>query len=222
MIASLPMYDPPHLRAVNDAFWSAIRAELPFESPAELCRESDLWPVWESPGLVLSQTCGLPFRAHLHSKVHLILTPDYGLPECPPGYYNSTIITRIGMGDLTGARLAYNDTLSQSGWAAAQGHGFAPHLDTGAHAASLSAVASGAADVAVVDSHTLRILGLPGGLETRGLTEPTPGLPFITARADWIAPLRAAIPAAFEKLPEDMRAALGIKGFVRIDAATYQ
>lgn len=215
------MYDPPRLRAVNDAFWQAIRAALPFDAPAALTRNSDPWEDWMAPDLVLSQTCGLPYRARLHGRVHLVATPDYGLLGCPPGYYNSTLVSRAGPAPEQGAWLAFNDALSQSGWGAAQEHHFYPVLETGSHAASLKAVADGTADVAVIDSHTLTLLGLPEGLVAQGTTSPTPALPFITSKAQWVAPLRSALAHALETLPPNMRAALGIRGMVAISAHSY-
>ncbi|MEM6897007.1 MAG: hypothetical protein AAF576_06475 [Pseudomonadota bacterium] len=217
MIASLPMYDSPQLRTANDAFWMALANALPFDAPLNLTRDRDLWEMWESLDLLFSQTCGLPYRARLSQRVHLVATPDYGLPGCPPGYYHSTLVTQAGKTPKAGLALAYNDALSQSGWGAAQGYGFVPTVETGAHMASLDAVATGKAEVAVIDSHTLRLLGLPPGLITHGTTAPTPGLPFITARQDWVAPLREALHA----LPPATYSALGIKSFVEIDAPTY-
>ena len=221
MHASLPMYDPPHLRAANNDFWAAIRAALPFDAPAKLTRDTDLWELWESPDMLFSQTCGLPYRTRLHGNAHIVATPDYGLHGCPPGHYHSTIVTRAGDTPRAGYRLAYNDAMSQSGWAAAQGYGFTSHLETGAHAASLKAISEGKADVALIDSQTLEIIGLPGGLATHGTTNPTPGLVYITARAEWVAPLRTALQSALTELNSDIRHALGIKGIALLDAAAY-
>lgn len=221
MIASLPWYDPPHLHWANDAFWQAIRAELPFDTPETLDRETDVWTQWHDPQLILSQSCSLPYRTKLHGTVHLVAAADFGLPDCSPGHYHSTIVTRPGLGTVKGARLAYNDSLSQSGWGAAEGYGVVPAVETGAHAASLDAVRSGVADVAFIDSHTLRGLGGPGELDVFGTTAPTPGTPFITARSDWVAPVFDALSAALEKLPPDTKDALGIRGFVRVEAHTY-
>ena len=215
------MYDPPHLRAANDEFWAAIRAALPFDAPEALTRDANPLDLWESPDLLFSQTCGLPFRARLHDRTHIVATPDYGLPGCPEGHYHSTIVTRTGDLPKAGHRLAYNDAMSQSGWAAAQGLGFTAHLETGAHAASLKAVSEGKADVALVDSQTLKILGLPSGLATHGTTNPTPGLVYITARAEWVAPLRAAIQDALDEVSPDTRRAIGIQGVTLLDAAAY-
>ena len=95
MIAALPMYDRPETAAATDRYWGLIRDGLrarEIEAPDDLTRTDDLWTLWQSPDLVLAQTCGLPFRARLHGQVQLVGTPDFGLPGCAPGYYNSVII----------------------------------------------------------------------------------------------------------------------------------
>lgn len=232
MIAALPMYDRPELRAATDALWTAIHDALHDQgiaAPDALSREDDLWAIWRDPGLVLAQTCGLPFRATLHSRVRLVATPDYDLPGCAPGYYNSVLIAR----DVRlppRPRIAINDPLSQSGWAAlqawmtAQGITHDTALITGAHAQSVQAVAEGAADLAAIDAQTWRLL-LRAGVAERSLeiarTQPTPGLPFITAQGRDAAPLRVALTRALASLPPAVLHALGLRGVVQIDAGAY-
>ena len=126
MIASLGMYDMPPIRPCNDRFWRAIRARLG-RGPECLTWDRDLWTIWRAPDLVLAQTCGMPYRTALHGEVALVGTPDYGLPDCPPGHYRSVFLTRKTMGDRSLADLAtgvfaYNDAFSQSGWAAPMHH----------------------------------------------------------------------------------------------------
>lgn len=121
MIASLGMYDLPELKDVNNRLWAQIRQELGF-GPPKLDRKTDLWEIWQSPDLLLAQTCGYPYRAQLHQRVQLVGTPDYGLPDCPPGYYYSLFVVRSDsafqtLADLDQCCLAYNEPLSQSGWA---------------------------------------------------------------------------------------------------------
>ena len=89
MIAALGMYDRPETAAANDALWALIRDGLRargMDAPEVLTRGAGAyWPAWESPDMLLSQTCGLPFRARLHEKVTLIGTPDYGVEGCALG-----------------------------------------------------------------------------------------------------------------------------------------
>jgi len=231
------MYDRGEIRPATDRLWSATARRLRvagIEAPAGLIRGAPLWDIWRSPDLLLAQTCGLPYRARLHRRVALVATPDYGLPGCPPGHYRSVIVARAGEDPARarpGPRLAYNDGLSQSGWAAAldwakaRGLSFPALIETGGHAASVLAVAEGRADVAAIDAVTWRLLWrhepATAALREIALTEPVPGLPLITAAARDPAPLAEALGAAIAGLPEEDRAALGVLGLTRIPSARY-
>ena len=95
MIASLPMYDFPEAADANDRLWNSIRAELAregIEAPAKLEREAGRHEVWRNEKLLLSQTCGLPFRKELHNSLTLVGTPDCELEACEPGYYRSVFV----------------------------------------------------------------------------------------------------------------------------------
>jgi len=233
MIAALPMYDRPELRTATDALWSALRDALRvrgFDAPDALTRDRDLWEIWQDPDLLLAQTCGLPFRARLHGQVRIVATPDYGLPGCPPGHYCSVILARSA--DLPESpRVALNDPVSQSGWAALHGWATSRQLSlgpvtlTGSHAASARAVAAGEADLAAVDAQTwrqlLRFDALDPDLEI-ARTPPTPGLPLITAAAHDPAMLRGAVVSALDALPAATREALDLRGIVNIDAHIYR
>ena len=67
MIASLPMYDRPETAAANDRLWQGVRTRLG-EGPEHLVRAGDPWEHWQSPDLLLSQTCGLPFRSDFMTR----------------------------------------------------------------------------------------------------------------------------------------------------------
>lgn len=236
MIASLGMYDMPHTRDANNRLWSLINAGLRLE-PRDLDRTDDMWEHWLSPDLLMSQTCGLPFRARLHDKVKLVGTPDYGLPGCPPGYYNSVLLVRADrneamLHELDTPSLAYNEPLSQSGWAApfahfkALGQPFKAGLQTGAHVASARAVALGQADVAAVDALTWAMLerdspSLVNALRVIDQTAPTPGLPYITAQTRDPAPIAVAIDQAIAALDQADRDALHLKALIRIPEQAY-
>lgn len=230
------MYDMPHARGAHDRFWALIRDELRF-GPDALLRDEDIWTHWLSPDLLVSQTCGLPFRARLHDKVTLVGTPDYGLAGCPPGYYNSVLVVsaQSGADDLSHLqtpRLAYNDALSQSGWAAPFAHlkahavEFMPGPQTGSHAASAQTVADAEADIAALDALTWTMLQrenpqLAQALKVIAHTAPTPGLPYITALGQDPEPLAQAIDRAIARLTETDVSVLHIKGLVRIPVETY-
>lgn len=232
------MYDTVSTRAANDRLWALIREEIG-KGPEVLDRMTDPHSTWDDPDLVLSQTCGLPYRSELHGHVTLVGTPDYGLRGCPPGYYKSYVIvrrddTRKRLADFRGATLARNDARSQSGWAAIEGHlaetsagfSFVGHtLDTGGHRASAEAVVAGRADIAALDGVTWTLIKREylGARDLRVFcsTRPTPGLPLITAKGTDPAPLFAAVQKAIALLTQRDRAKLLMKGIVHIPDAAY-
>lgn len=239
MIASLGMYDRAETAGANDRFWAGIRDGLRARgvaAPEALTRgDAAYWAAWESPDLVFSQTCGFPFRAVLHGKVRLVGAPDYGLPGCPAGYYNSVFVARGDdtrwLPEFRHARFAYNEALSQSGWAAPQNHAatmgfyFAPSLATGAHRLSALAVAEGHADLAAIDAMTWRLLQRherwTAALREVARTAPTPCLPYITAKGtDGSAHFAALTDAVAALSPQD-RDTLSLRGVVQIAAADY-
>jgi ABC-type phosphate/phosphonate transport system substrate-binding protein len=241
MIASLGMYDRAEIAAANDKLWANIRDGLRtagIKAPDTLTRGADAyWNAWTSPDLVFSQTCGFPFRAKLHDHITLIGAPDYGLPDCPPGYYTSVYIARQTdarqtLAEFSGAKFAYNEPMSQSGWAAPQNHAasiglhLAPTVESGGHRLSAIAVAEDRADIAALDAVTWALLCRYDGFST-SLKEiartapPTPALPFITVKdADADLYFRS-VSAAIAALSPDDRAILHLKGLVRIPVETY-
>jgi len=243
MIASLPMYERPETAAANDRFWQAIRRNLcagetppPRALPQALSRGGDLWRQWLSPDLLLSQTCGFPYRARLHGKVALVGTPILGLPGLPPGYYCSVMLTRradarTGLADFAEAVLAYNEPMSQSGWAAPQteaerlGFAFTRTLQTGSHRASALAVADGRADIAAIDALTWKMIrrwdSCATSLSVIGETAPTPTLPYISARGADTGALLNAIGAALDGLDPGDRDILGLTGITFLGADRY-
>jgi ABC-type phosphate/phosphonate transport system substrate-binding protein len=235
MIASLPMYDRPETAAANDRLWQGVRAALGW-GPERLTRGGDLWTQWLSPDLVLSQTCGYPYRAQLHGKVTLVATPDYGLRGCPPGHYCSVLVARADdprtdLHAFAKAPFAYNEALSQSGWAAPQTHAqglgfrFSNLIETGAHGASARAVADGRADLAALDALSWAMMrrhdAVAGALREIARTAPTPALPYITARGRDAGALFAALEQAIAGLDDRDRDALGLRGLCRLPAAAY-
>ncbi len=238
--ASLPMYDRPEMRDATDGFWALIRDALRdhgVAAPEELKRdEPNLWTMWTSPDLLFSQTCGLPVRMTLHDKVQLVFTPDTGLPGCPPGYYNSALLTRPDLAerpveDLLTLRLAINEPESQSGWgsinryAADRGVAIKRPRVSSAHAESVRLLLAGEVDLAAVDCHTWRLLQRYDP-ETAGLVEvdrtrPTPATPYITGPSQDPEILRTAIEQGFAALAPEHKETLSIRGFARIDLADY-
>lgn len=239
MIASLGMYDFGAAVAANDRLWALIRTGLRgrgIDAPEALTRgEQAYWDTWQSPDLVLSQTCGYPFRARLHGKVTYVGSPDYGVEGCAPGQYRSVFVARSddpreSLSDFDGARFAYNEPLSQSGWAAPQvyagklGIRLTPTVQTGGHRLSAQAVVEGQADIAALDAVTHALMrdgGLALGLRVLAVTDPTPGLPFISAIGRDPDPVFDAVSDAIAALAAPDRAVLHLKGLVRIPVEDY-
>jgi ABC-type phosphate/phosphonate transport system substrate-binding protein len=233
------MYDWPQVQAATDNLWSAIRDRLRaagHPAPDALSRELGIWEAWESADLILAQTCGMPYRTRLHGQVNLVGTPDYGLPDAPPGHYYSELVVHADepgdLPDFIDRTLAFNGQDSQSGWAAPQNHvarlgrRFTHTLHTGAHRESARAVAEGRAAIAAIDAVTWRFYrdhfpAEAARLRVIGHTAPTPGLPLITSRARPPAPLARAVSGAIASLGPADRAALGLRGLVSIPAEAY-
>ena len=240
MIASLPMYNQPDCLPATDRYWALIRDRLRRSGGA--APDTLTWGMpdfvdhWLRADLVLSQTCGFPFRAVLRDKVTLIGTPDFGIEGCPPGFYQSVFITRRddprrSVTAFKDARFAYNDAMSQSGWAAPQNHAdsygfqFLNTLQTGGHAASALSVLEGRADIAAIDAVTWRFLvrnsAALADLRVLERTEPTPCLPYIAARGANRRAVFDAVASAISDLDPQDRETLGLKGLIEIPAAAY-
>ena len=235
MIASLSMYDWPGQSAHWDALWAGIRDALrarAVPAPEHLTRDGNPWDHWDNPDLVLGQTCGMPYRQHLHGKVRLVGTLDHGLPGAPPGYYYSVLVVRRDRSgetsDFKDKTLAYNDHRSQSGWAAPHAHGlrFARTIHTGAHRDSARAVAEGRADIAAIDAETWRLIeaylpDIAEKIRVFAQTAPTPGLPLVTAKGRDADTVFAAVETALSTTDPETLKALHINGITRIPAAAY-
>ncbi|WP_147125531.1 phosphate/phosphite/phosphonate ABC transporter substrate-binding protein [Shimia ponticola] len=225
MIASLPMYDAPGQQAANDRLWTLIRDALPFEAPESLTRGADLWDMWTSDDLLLSQTCGLPYRMSLYDRTNLLGVPDQRLPHASAGNYYSVIIARNPDQSIENATLAYNEGRSQSGWAFVAEMNTNPSLCTGSHAASAAAVRDGVADIAAIDASTWRFLRASdptlADLVEIARTEVSPTLPFITNMADHVSDLVEALTKAFSALSPEDADTLGMYGLKQIQAADY-
>jgi ABC-type phosphate/phosphonate transport system substrate-binding protein len=240
VIAALGMYDRAEVQPANDRFWALIRDGLlarGITAPDQLTQgELAYMKGWLRPDLVLAQTCGFPYRAKLHGHVTLIGTPDYGVPGCPPGHYRSIFLARAKdarpITGFDGTPIAYNEALSQSGWAAPQTHAakLGLHLPaglcTGGHVVSARAVAEGKADLAALDIVTWEMIrdhdpALTAALREVALTDPTPGLPLIAALGADAEATFAAVVEAIAALPSADAAALHLKGLIHIPATAY-
>src|SRR4051794_23404579 len=173
-IAALPMYDLPELRSANDILWRSIAGHLRSGGlsgvPDALKRDEseDLDGLWRSPDLLLGQTCGYPLMTRLKGAVRVVALPHFGFSGCTGPLHRSVLIVPRAsdagsLADLRSTRCAVNGFDSNSGMnllraavapIAAGRPFFSAVLVTGAHVASLEAVAAGGADLAAIDCVT--------------------------------------------------------------------
>ena len=248
-VAGLPMYDLPALRSATDALWSAIARDLAAQGiskvPDQLNRDLEPEALWTDPDLLLAQTCGLPLVTLLAGRVRFVAAPIYAVDGCSGGDYRSWLVVRRADGrrsiaDLEGSVAAVNAPHSQSGANAlaamtvpvAKGRAFFADIRlTGAHAASLAAVGSGAADCAAIDCVTWALLAkcvpeVRKGLEILAASPPVPALPFITGKGRDNATI-CALRQALASATADPQAAtacrsLCLAGIATTEASAYQ
>jgi ABC-type phosphate/phosphonate transport system substrate-binding protein len=239
-VAAFPMYMRAELAPAFHALWALARDRLRAQGidvPDALTPvETDLLGFWQRPDLLLSQTCGYPFRHFLKDRVTLVGTPDFALPDCPPGFYRSAIVVqaddpRESLADHGQSLFACNDIHSQSGYAAplveASRHGvrFGQMVLTGSHLASARMVAERKADLAGIDAvswrNMVRFDPWTSRLRVLCWTTPTPGLPLVTAAPQLAPALAAAVTDAIRALQPDHRDLLGLQGLVAIPAERY-
>lgn len=240
--ASLPMYDWPEIREATDRLWVAVRRQLSergIDAPDVLDRNSDPEQLWNNPALLLSQTCGFPYANMLVDKVALVGTPAHAITGAAPGSYFSVLVARKDqppelLDNLTGKRFAYNMQHSQSGFAApvrllaAAGLALLPEpLETGAHRASIRAVADGKADWAAIDAVTWELAKrhepASQDLTVFARTQETPALPLITSLqyAKQAGTIADAFEVAITGLDKQTRDAVLITGLTPFRADDY-
>ena len=234
MFAALPMYDFPALQDATDALWAAIRDRLRaqgFDAPEALTRGGDLDAQWRDPKLLLGQTCGYPYWTRLRERLEVLAAPVYAFEGCGEATHGSFLVARNSdprgaASQFRGARAAINAYDSNTGMnlfraaiapLAPSGRFFSEVVVTGAHAASLAAVAGGAADIAAIDAVTFGLLR-PEGVKIVGRTPLSPTLPFVTSRATPPA-LREALRAALRDMPPQRE--LGLSGVAFVDEYAY-
>ena len=248
--AALPMYllPPEALQAFWTALATLLRADPAVRAsdiPAELSHGTDCHVQWLQADLLLSQACGYPLVTQLAGRVQLVGTFAYDAPGVQGIQCRSQLICRAGdarssLQAFAGSTLAFNDTISQSGYNAlrhllaltdAQRPFFAHTLMTGAHNRSLEAVRSAAADMAAVDAVSWALWQqhqpkLAAELRVFGQTEAYPGLPLITALHTSPQALDA-LRRALQRITSEadyaaVRAPLRICGFEASSLADYQ
>jgi ABC-type phosphate/phosphonate transport system substrate-binding protein len=246
-LISLPMYSGS--AAVETAFWHGLRDHLRQAGlggvPEELAMPEDFEAHWNSPHLLLSQTCGYPLTHHLQGKVQLVGVPCYAAPGCEGAFYRSVVILREDdpaetLADLRGHRAAFNSMDSQSGYNALRalvavqargGRFFGATIETGTHKTSVDLVRRRLADVASIDCVTYALLAqeTPAaveGLRIFGFTAKAPSPPLITSLATLPADverLRAAFAAACaDPALAEARQKLLLSGFEPLALEAYE
>jgi ABC-type phosphate/phosphonate transport system substrate-binding protein len=251
-IAALPMYNvtPRHAALWRALLRDALDAFAQAGGPADVALLDepfgDLHALWRRGDLLLSQTCGYPYRMlGLRELAHLVATPAFDAEGCDGARYSSMLVvsSRVHAGGATtlpacrGLRAAYNGADSHSGMNAFR-HAIAPHAHDGrffgsvaafgSHLNVLRALAAGDADCAAIDCVTFAYVrdALPEMLsEIRiiGTTARAPGLPFIASRAldaTHVERLRDALDRAVDADARRARV-LRLKGFERMSPHAY-
>jgi phosphonate transport system substrate-binding protein len=179
--------------------------------------------------------CGLPYTLRAERLVALAAPVQAGARYGGrPVYFSDVVVPSASpytrFEQLRGARWAYNEAGSLSGYEVVRAHlaalgarsGFyGQSVETGAHLASLSLVAAGEVDAAAIDSTVLDLAlrddpALAGRVRAVASLGPYPAPPLVAARH--LAPgLRAQIQAALGAAHEDEagRAALALAAIDR-------
>ncbi len=254
-VAGLPMYNvTPRLGAL----WRALVADtLDAFARAGGTREvalldepfGELMPLWRRPDLLLSQTCGYPFRMlGLREVTRLVATPVFDVEGCDGARYSSVLVVSAAahaqgatsLAACRGLRAAFNGADSHSGMNALRhavaplaggrdgGRFFASVTAVGSHRNALVALAEGRADCAAIDCVSFACLrdALPEAMprvRTIGFTASAPGLPLIASNTlgeREAAWLRDALDQALAADPARARA-LRLRRFETLPAGAY-
>jgi ABC-type phosphate/phosphonate transport system substrate-binding protein len=189
-------------------------------------------PLFLSPQLLLTQTCGYPLMTALRGQVRVIGRPCYTLLGSAEGSHCSLLLTRSdeprqGLADFYGSRGVINNEDSNTGMnllrhtvapLQRQGRFFSELSVSGSHRESLRWLREGQADLAAVDSVTYAYLARYANAEVAGLrvvtrSAPSPCLPYIGAAsldAGQAETIRQAMNQALKELPQ-VAATLGLR-----------
>ena len=237
----LPMYDFEPLRAAHTNFWAAVASRAGIDA---VLRQGEGFE-FTDPDLVMAQTCGLPLTTTLVAHgLQVLAVPLYMAPGCNGPNHRSFVVVRAedaiaSLADARGTRCAINGYGSNTGMnllraAIAPLAGGKPFFSdvrvTGAHAASMAAVADGEADIAAIDcvtwAHLARLEpALTGRLRILAETPASPALPLVvpaSTPAAAIESLRQALHAvADDPTMRPICHALLIAGFAELPLSAY-
>ena len=243
------MYDFPEVHTSTMQIVEALATSLSaigLDAHAEVPNASvhaDLMNHWSSDGMLLSQSCGLPFIEELHTSVNVVGTPLWTDVSDDRGGYRTVIVVPKSLGiasidQADGLRPVVNNTQSLSGWCSL-GVALAnvannslvgtSYVQSGGHALSLQMLQDGEADIASIDSVTYRMLSrhrpaLVNNLRVIGYGPLVPATPIIVSKSAAVDAdeLYRVVCGVFGR--SDLQAALadiGISGFVRLANSDY-
>ncbi|WP_250514965.1 PhnD/SsuA/transferrin family substrate-binding protein [Caballeronia sp. INDeC2] len=248
-LAALPMYNVTRALAAD---WRALLVHVREHLADWLSARGDTLEIvdpgpdftafWLRDNVLLSQTCGYPLVHALADRVRLVGAPDFDVPGCDNGSYRSVIVAgrhvdAQSIEACRGLRGAYNEDDSNSGMNlfrhavapfAHDGRFFASVTKTGAHLASLRALAERRADVAAIDCVTFaftqsHLPELTDGVRVLGMTASSGALPYIASMCVPQDSLGTIFQALADALAHDpaLAARLRLKGVVRRTQADY-
>ncbi len=198
MLATLPMYDLPEIKAATDNLWQALGKRL--GSDIRLNREINLVDAWRQPDLLFSQTCGFPLTHEFRGVLKYVATPHYAADGCHGAYYSSLLFARESqpLEKFRNMRAAVNTADSMSGMLAlkvmvapfaSNRRFFSKSILTGSHMNSLRWVREDKADICAIDAVTAAHIRQhrPDLLQDLAVVEQSPmvpALPFVSRCGD--------------------------------------
>jgi ABC-type phosphate/phosphonate transport system substrate-binding protein len=237
--AEFGMYSFESVRWAWDALWAAIADRVDWV-PRTLAHSGDVHARWDDPDCVVNQVCGWPLVTS-HTGTHRVIGSfSLAIPEAEGHHYRNTVMasTDTPLVDLTPSELraAVNSCDSLSGWislldATTRGQPWPGEIVlTEAHVESLAALRRGDADIACIDSWSMRLVErdqpeLLAGLHRIGLGPLVPS-PAVTVRTTIPETDADQLGEAFADVLADqsttaLRSALMIDGFVRTTIEEY-
>ena len=246
---SLPMYDFLEVHSSTMQIVEALATSLSaigLDAHTDVPNASvhaDLMRHWSGAGMLLSQSCGLPFMEELHQFVNVIGTPLWTDVSDVRGWYRTVIVVpeSLGITSIDHAdelRPVVNNTQSLSGWcslgvalanATNDSVVVTPFVQSGGHAASLQMLQDKDADIASIDSVTFRLLSrhrpeLVNNVRVIGYGPLVPATPIIVSKSSTVDAdeLYRVVSGVFGR--SELQAALGnigICGFVRLANSDY-
>jgi ABC-type phosphate/phosphonate transport system substrate-binding protein len=240
MPVSFAMYNQAALLPLWQAWWQAVTPYISAAGvtnlPQQLSWPEDYMAHWRQPELLLSQICALPLVDQLKGQVQYVASPVFSTTMQQGSDYCSLLLVAAEsavaqLGDLRHARVAINDTNSQSGYGILNYSLMQSGVEmdelvagwalSGSHLQSLRWLQQGKVDLAAIDCITYHFVcqhqpQLVAGLRSIGTTQSTLGHAWVTGMQTapaTIAQLRTGLARAMQA-PElvGLQSELGLTG----------